>query len=265
MEALYSIGKMSEIMGISTQVLRHYCNIGLITPERIDPHTGYRYFSFAQFHYIDRARYLLRCGFLLKEIKEILDSNDLELLVERLRQKQAETCQALHQAEERLEALNWYESYFTYGSQTSHTAACYMRHFPPRWLLAIHCQESYVHRDFYPLFQALRRKPEFRDLQYRRQFTAVLDHRALLKKAMRRYRVGMFTLEPPGIFSPDILEIPAGDYWCFQAPILKQDWDPHILETLIREHGEPKLLLSNEYEDNLQSYQACLHEVQVLF
>ena len=74
----YSIGEMSELMGISPQTLRHYCNIGLIAPEFIDPDSGYRYFSFRQFHYIDRARYLLACGFHLKEIKEILDSNDVD-------------------------------------------------------------------------------------------------------------------------------------------------------------------------------------------
>ena len=51
MKELYSIGKMSAMMGISAQVLRHYCDIGLITPEYINPETGYRYFSFAQFHY----------------------------------------------------------------------------------------------------------------------------------------------------------------------------------------------------------------------
>ena len=253
-------------MGISTQVLRHYCDIGLVTPERVDPMTGYRYFSFAQFHYIDRARYLLRCGFHLKEIKEILDSNDVGLLMRRLRQKQEETRREIRQAEERLETLQWYEEYFSYGNQADRSAtSCYVRHFGPRWLLAIHCGEDYVHQDFYPLFHALRRKPEFRELQYRRQFTAVLDHRALLQKEMKRYRVGMFTLEPPGFSSPDILEVPEGDYWCFQAPILRRDWNPHILKMLIQEHGEPKLLLSNEYEDNLRRYQECLHEVQVLF
>ena len=39
MKELYSIGKMSAMMGISAQVLRHYCDIGLITPEYIKPDT----------------------------------------------------------------------------------------------------------------------------------------------------------------------------------------------------------------------------------
>ena len=45
---LYTIGKVAKLMGMQSQLLRHYCDIGLITPEYVDPQTGYRYFSFEQ-------------------------------------------------------------------------------------------------------------------------------------------------------------------------------------------------------------------------
>ena len=265
-EKWYSIGEMSELMGISPQTLRHYCNIGLIAPEFIDPDSGYRYFSFRQFHYIDRARYLLACGFHLKEIKEILDSNDVELLKGRLHHRQLETEAEIQRAEETLETLRWYEEYFAYGEQSrENSTSCYIRHFETRYLLAIHCEEDYVHQNFYPLFHQLRSRPEFRNLRYKRQFTAILDYHALLHRIMKRYRVGMFTLEDPGFSSPNLVKMPEGNYWCFLAPIVGGNWNPYILKKLIQEHGEPKLLLASEYEDNLQNYQDCLHEVQILF
>lgn len=265
-DELFSIGEVSEIMGISVQTLRYYSNIGLVFPRFIDPLTGYRYYSSDQFHYIDRTRYLLKCGFHLKEIKKILDNNDVQQLAEFLRRKQRETEQEMRQAAERLETLRWYEEYFTYGHQPSDdSTSYYKRHIECRWLLAIQCDENYVHQDFYPLFHELKRKPEFSQLHYKRQFTSVLDYSALLDKKVKRYRTGMYTLEPPGFLSPDLFVIPEGDYWCFKAPILSKNWNPHILKMLIQENGKPKLILSNEYENNLHNYEDCPHEIQILF
>lgn len=264
MEQLYSIGKMSAIMGISTFVLRHYCDIGLITPEYIDPDTGYRYFSFSQFHSIDRTRYLLKCGFHLSEIKEILDKNDVDFLIRQLHNKQSEMEQAIEHANEILKTLKWYEDYFIYGEHNS-SVSCYLKEFDTRWLLGIDCGDGYRHKDFYPLFSEIRSQAELAAIPYKRQFTSILDYHELLEGRRKRYHVGMFTLEKPSVTSPHLIEIPAGTYWCFTAPILSDHWNPRILRMLVEEHGTPKLLLASEYENNLSSYKECPHEVQVLF
>ena len=49
MKELYSIGEVSEIMGVSVQTLRYYSNINLILPKYVNPSTGYRYYSVDQF------------------------------------------------------------------------------------------------------------------------------------------------------------------------------------------------------------------------
>lgn len=54
MKELYSIGEVAGIMGISVQTLRNYANSELLKPQYIDEKTGYRYYSFKQFHMIDR-------------------------------------------------------------------------------------------------------------------------------------------------------------------------------------------------------------------
>ena len=56
MKELYSIGEVSEIMGVSVQTLRYYSNINLILPKYVNPSTGYRYYSVDQFHFIDRIK-----------------------------------------------------------------------------------------------------------------------------------------------------------------------------------------------------------------
>lgn len=46
---LFSIGEVSKLFHISVSSLRHYENIGLLTPEYVSPDSGYRYYSAGQF------------------------------------------------------------------------------------------------------------------------------------------------------------------------------------------------------------------------
>lgn len=42
---LLSIGEFATVTHLSVKTLRHYHEAGLLTPERVDPHSGYRYYS----------------------------------------------------------------------------------------------------------------------------------------------------------------------------------------------------------------------------
>lgn len=59
---LYSIGETARLLGVTTQTLRFYDKCGLLQPRHVDESTGYRYYSFNQFHYIDRIKYLQHFG-----------------------------------------------------------------------------------------------------------------------------------------------------------------------------------------------------------
>ncbi|GAB7044201.1 MULTISPECIES: MerR family transcriptional regulator [Catenuloplanes] len=48
MTALLSVGEFAAMTHLSVKTLHHYHDAGLLEPERIDPHTGYRYYSPAQ-------------------------------------------------------------------------------------------------------------------------------------------------------------------------------------------------------------------------
>ena len=62
MKEYYRIGETASLMGITTQTLRFYDKIGLVKPIKIDPRTGYRYYAYEQFHFIDRIKYLQSLG-----------------------------------------------------------------------------------------------------------------------------------------------------------------------------------------------------------
>ena len=66
------IGEFSALSQISIYMLRHYDEIGLLTPEHTDNFTGYRYYSEAQLPTANKIRALKNMGLSLPLIKEIL-------------------------------------------------------------------------------------------------------------------------------------------------------------------------------------------------
>ena len=55
---LFPIGEVSKLFHISVSSLRHYENIGLLTPAYISPDSGYRYYGTEQFEVLNTIRYL---------------------------------------------------------------------------------------------------------------------------------------------------------------------------------------------------------------
>ncbi len=86
--AMLRIGAFSILSSISIHMLRHYDEIGLLTPDSTDPVTGYRYYREEQLSAANRIIALKRMGFGLKEIGEfILCGEDEERLKQLLHDK----------------------------------------------------------------------------------------------------------------------------------------------------------------------------------
>jgi DNA-binding transcriptional MerR regulator len=79
-----SIGEMAKINNVSTQALRLYDKIGLLSPEYTNNDTGYRYYSIKQSAKLDMIQYMKALGMSLNEIKEQLDKQDIEIVKELL-------------------------------------------------------------------------------------------------------------------------------------------------------------------------------------
>ena len=84
---LFSIVEVSQLFHISVSSLRHYENIGLLTPEYISPDSGYRYYSTAQFEVLNTIRYLRALDMPLSEITDFLKNKEISLIEEKLRQQ----------------------------------------------------------------------------------------------------------------------------------------------------------------------------------
>lgn len=87
---LFSIGDVAKLFHLSVSSLRHYEDVGLITPEYTDPDSGYRYYSTRQFEVLNSIRYLRALDMPLTEIADFLGNRDVERMEEKLlSQKQA--------------------------------------------------------------------------------------------------------------------------------------------------------------------------------
>ena len=87
---LFSIGEVAKMFHLSVSSLRHYEDVGLLKPERIDPDSGYRYYSTRQFEVLNTIRYLRVLDMPLGEIADFLGNRDVERIKAKLRaQKEA--------------------------------------------------------------------------------------------------------------------------------------------------------------------------------
>ena len=69
---MFRIGEFSRIARVTIDTLRHYDALGLLKPEKVDPFTGYRYYSAKQLQSLNRILALKEVGFSLEEIARIL-------------------------------------------------------------------------------------------------------------------------------------------------------------------------------------------------
>jgi DNA-binding transcriptional MerR regulator/effector-binding domain-containing protein len=69
---MFRIGEFSRITRVTIDTLRHYDALGLLKPAKVDPFTGYRYYSARQLMSLNRILALKEVGFSLEEIARIL-------------------------------------------------------------------------------------------------------------------------------------------------------------------------------------------------
>ena len=102
MKEYYSIGETAKLLGVSTQTLRYYDREGILRPETINEETGYRYYSYMQFHKIDRIKYLQSLGLSLEEIGAIIQDATIRLLMPALAARKEALLEHINQTVEQI-------------------------------------------------------------------------------------------------------------------------------------------------------------------
>ena len=93
---MLSIGEFSKICHVTTRTLRHYDDIDLIKPVKINEENNYRFYEVKQVRIMLLINRLKSYNFSLDEIKEILIRNDLEYTKEKIKEKEEEIKEILN-------------------------------------------------------------------------------------------------------------------------------------------------------------------------
>lgn len=106
---MFKIGDFSKLSKISIRMLRHYDEIGLLTPTHINKVNGYRYYSANQLSTTNRIHALKDMGFSLSSIKEILtEYNDRESLISYLNIHYSQVREHLEDTQKTIKNRNYY-------------------------------------------------------------------------------------------------------------------------------------------------------------
>lgn len=260
---LYSIGETARMMGISVQMLRNYSNAGLLKPDVVDEISGYRYYSFKQFHYIDRIRYLRSLDMPLSDIEEILKEGTVDTMQKLLEKQRQRIEEERRRINEMYEDIVWYQQYFSYLQQYDFDNIPYLVQLDKRYILTVDYKETDDVEAVETRLAALKNSEGLNQMHYRRQFGYMADFDAL--SAGKFYPKKYFVyLKEKQFDHPNILELPAGTYLCFRSRICAGEWDAALLKKYMQNYREPAYVVANEYEDNLIEYHHCPYEVQIL-
>ncbi|MBP2477291.1 DNA-binding transcriptional MerR regulator [Crossiella equi] len=103
---MLSIGDFARHGHVSVRMLRHYDQLGLLRPDRVDPSTGYRYYRAEQLARLNRVLALKDLGFTLDQVQSILDDHvGAEELRGMLRLRHSELAAGIAAARARLTAV----------------------------------------------------------------------------------------------------------------------------------------------------------------
>lgn len=136
MKKYFSVGETAKAAHVTSETLRHYDRIGLVKPSKKDDSTYYRYYTEQDIVRINTVRALQQMDLPLLKIKEVLDFNDLEKIIDFL-------TEAEKKADEKIAVLEYSKSkirlaksgYENHLRGQHHTKGMTVKWFPKRVLL----------------------------------------------------------------------------------------------------------------------------------
>ena len=136
MKQYFSIGEAAKAAHMTSETLRHYDRIGLVKPGKKDEWTNYRYYTEQDIVRLNTVRALQCMDLSLQEIKEALELDDLEKVVDflaRAEQKADRKMEALRYSKAKIQAAKADYEKKLHGRQSAEGS--FVKTFPPRVIL----------------------------------------------------------------------------------------------------------------------------------
>lgn len=136
MKKFFSIGEAAKLAGMTTETLRHYDRIGLVSPRKKDEWTKYRYYTEDEIVRLNTV-HALRCMDLpLGEIKKVLELNDFQKIVKFLEDAEKKADEKIAELQSVKARIGRAKASYT-GMSTEETASesIFTRELPQRVIL----------------------------------------------------------------------------------------------------------------------------------
>lgn len=254
MEKFFSIGEASKITGLSVQTLRNYSNMGLVSPERIDPVTGYRYYTINQLHLLDKIKYLRDLELSIPQIKEALNASDNDALKPFFYRQHEKLQKEMARLKAADEIISWYLSTIEHQKSISSLHTPYLRYFAERASLIAPYFADKGPRDAEIRLAEMRHGTAGKALNYYRQFGYELEPEKLAKGSFSPLYEFMLIKELPDSIDHSLKEhihtYPTGKYLCFYDTKDFARFDE--LQDITAGTGSPALAI--EYSSSLSEY-----------
>jgi len=101
----YKIGEVSYIYGLSNDSIRFYERLGILTPER-DDQNSYRYYNTWDVNYLIECLRFKSYGFSLKDVEQMLRTDDLTTYEKKCRQREKELLREISELSSTLKQLS---------------------------------------------------------------------------------------------------------------------------------------------------------------
>lgn len=267
MKKYFTVGDISKIYNISVHSIRHYHKINLIVPTYVDENTGYRYYTFEQFQYFSRLKYLRSLGLSLNQIKKIFSSGDVKDFKSMLKAVKRKKLREIDKLNDSIEKIDWINNYYSFNDKNDFGDIVYKNYFEDRYVFQSFCSPDDSLEEIDVNIHKKLNTKKYRNLNYLRQFGYVLKYDSLLENRFDPISTTLLLYEKPSFESEDIKYLPRGNYLCYCTYLLSTSFDITPVKNYINTTGKtkPRAVVAFEYEDNLKEFYNALYEIQILF
>lgn len=131
----FSIGETAKAVGTTCETLRHYDRIGLVKPSKKDEWTNYRYYTEPDIVRLNTVRALQLMGLPLQEIKEVLEYDDLQKIIDFLAQAERRADEKMAQLQRAKSKIQLARADYERKLPLHTTSGAFIRKFPERVIL----------------------------------------------------------------------------------------------------------------------------------
>lgn len=213
-----SIGEFARLRNVTTETLRHYDRIGVLSPVEVDPKTGYRYYSILQEEELGTIKELRELGMSIDEIKKYFSNRNLKQSVNLLKDKQHELKKKIKELQQLDKSINEKIIHLEEISQVSDFDSIVIKDIKEREIIIF---DKYINNDIDLSYAYIELENVFEGiapiLASNRVGTIIKQSAVELKKYTESVVMFLFIKDRQNTYEHDIKKIEEGIYACMYS------------------------------------------------